>query len=358
MFTVHEFVNGLPFGEPVQFENLAMLPLLATAAAPEPGYRTLDEAVAAGVATVTEVAAGVVPEILFENQGDQPVLLLGGEELVGAKQNRMVNLSILVPPMSKVVIPVSCVEAGRWHFATPEFRPSEFMAFSAMRARSTAEVTQSLRFHRARVTNQMRVWEEIAECAEEHDARSGTGAMRAIFERRFTDIEEFVRALPWQAGQCGAAFLIDGSPAGIDVFDHPRTMQRTLARLVRGYALDALTAQDMRQRPGRTQVPQPEPAQPAADPAGTLRQWLSGLERAETIVEPAVGMGQDIRLEAEAITAAALWALNRCVHFCAFPCEASARDGGRAPGQAMASLEWRRRHLHRRSGGGDAPEDA
>jgi hypothetical protein len=30
------------------------------------------------------------------NKGNRPVLMLDGEELIGAKQNRIVNLSILV----------------------------------------------------------------------------------------------------------------------------------------------------------------------------------------------------------------------------------------------------------------------
>jgi hypothetical protein len=36
--------------------------------------------------------------------GERPVLLLDGEELVGAKQNRVLNLSVLVGPHSRTVI--------------------------------------------------------------------------------------------------------------------------------------------------------------------------------------------------------------------------------------------------------------
>jgi ARG and Rhodanese-Phosphatase-superfamily-associated Protein domain len=35
------------------------------------------------------------------------VLILDGEELVGAKQNRIVNVTILVVTQSEIVIPVS-----------------------------------------------------------------------------------------------------------------------------------------------------------------------------------------------------------------------------------------------------------
>ena len=50
-----------------------------------------------------------------------PVLLVDGEELIGAKQNRVLNLSILIPAKQRCVIPICCVEAGRWRAASREF---------------------------------------------------------------------------------------------------------------------------------------------------------------------------------------------------------------------------------------------
>jgi hypothetical protein len=49
------------------------------------------------------------------------VLILDGEELVGAKQNRIVNTTILVAAGAEIVIPVSCVEQGRWTYKSDAF---------------------------------------------------------------------------------------------------------------------------------------------------------------------------------------------------------------------------------------------
>jgi hypothetical protein len=74
------------------FRNLTMYPLLDGQAG-ELDYLTLDEALAGGRARITEVSAGGrVPELKFENRGDLAVLLLDGEELMGAMQNRILNL--------------------------------------------------------------------------------------------------------------------------------------------------------------------------------------------------------------------------------------------------------------------------
>lgn len=320
MISLHEYARQLAFGEAVVFENLAMIPVMEKEARPEPGYLLLQEALEAKLARVTEVGGGTVPELIFENLADCPVLLLGGEELVGAKQNRMLNLTILAAPHSQIVIPVSCVEAGRWRMETAEFEPSDFMAFAAVRAGSTSRVTASLRMRQGRRTDQGEVWSVIEERSQNLGARSPTGAMRAIYQTRLTDVEKFVRAMPARPGQTGAAFLIGGEPAGIDVFDHPKTMEKMAAKLVRGYAVDALAAQ---RAAGGENAPEGsgEPGKPdGAALAEKIRQWILALEEeGRLLIEPAVGMGQDVRFENDRISAAALWAEERFVHFCAFP---------------------------------------
>jgi hypothetical protein len=85
-------------------------------------YITLDEALPRGLCVAETSEAGSVPELVVENPLTERVLLYDGEELVGAKQNRILNVSVLVEAMSGLTIPVSCVEQGRWrrqsvHFA-------------------------------------------------------------------------------------------------------------------------------------------------------------------------------------------------------------------------------------------------
>ncbi len=71
---------------------------------------------------------GVVPEIVLAHSAEQPVLIFDGEELVGARQNRIVNLTILVPAKTALRIPLSCVEAGRWSFRSRTCRPAPHFA--------------------------------------------------------------------------------------------------------------------------------------------------------------------------------------------------------------------------------------
>ena len=69
-------------GKPVSFQNLTLFPLLRPCTTREPGYLLLEDAIAQGLARVAELTAdGSVPELRFENDSDQPILLLDGEEL-------------------------------------------------------------------------------------------------------------------------------------------------------------------------------------------------------------------------------------------------------------------------------------
>ena len=47
---------------------------------------------------------------------DPNILILDGEELVGTKQKRAANITMLIPAHSAVVIPISCVERRRWYY--------------------------------------------------------------------------------------------------------------------------------------------------------------------------------------------------------------------------------------------------
>src|SRR5689334_5862610 len=93
--------------DPVRHEALAVFPLF-TDAPSGVDYLLSDEALEAGAVTVEEVSeSGSVPNLLVDNKGDSAVLFLEGEELRGAKQNRVLNTSILIAPRSKTTIPVS-----------------------------------------------------------------------------------------------------------------------------------------------------------------------------------------------------------------------------------------------------------
>ncbi len=97
MTIINRVLEGAEFGEEVSHQGLTMFPFRSGSGG-NASYLTLTKALNTGSVHVSEVSeGGSVPELLFKNSADVPVLIVDGEELVGAKQNRVANLTILAP---------------------------------------------------------------------------------------------------------------------------------------------------------------------------------------------------------------------------------------------------------------------
>ena len=174
-------------GAPQGYANLSVYPIIAPPAAlgagsfaDEADYLVLDEALQRKLARVTEVSeGGSVPELAFENFAGRGVLLLDGEELVGARQNRILNISVLVGAQQKITIPVSCVEHGRWRYNSAEFASTDQALFSRARADKARHVSALLRQNGSRRSEQGEVWDRVAEKSAKFSVRSGTRSMEA-----------------------------------------------------------------------------------------------------------------------------------------------------------------------------------
>jgi hypothetical protein len=299
-----EISTRLSIGEPQAFRNLTVVPLLDPQA-PSSGFLVLDEALAGGVTEVTEISeSGSVPQLRLLNRGDEDVFLLDGEELAGAKQNRILNLSILVPGRSELEIPVSCVEQGRWSWRGRGFSGTERVIYSRLRRRNSEAVSASLHSFHSRRGDQGQVWDDIAMKSDRMSVHSDTGAAGALYERHRADLDEFVAGISASSGQVGAAFLVDGRFAGLDLLVGPDLFARLLPKLVRSYALDA--------------IDETEPALQAGNGSArgvdAVRVALRAVPEMSEKRHRAVGRGHDLRLEGDGLVGGALIAEGALIH--------------------------------------------
>jgi hypothetical protein len=274
----------------------------------ESAYSTLDEAFASGAFRISEVSeAGSVPELLVLNDTGRDVLILDGEELIGAKQNRIVNLTILVPARSRLGVPVSCVEAGRWQHQSRNFSAARRTYYSSGRAMKARHVTEAYRTTSRPLSNQTAIWEDIALKSERLQACSPTSAMDVMYERAAAALEQFEAHFVSQPLQAGAVFVLDGVPVGLDVFDSPETWRKLAPKLTASYGLDALDRRVAR-RPRHGAV------SPELDVTGLLSR-VAGLRQERY---PAVGLGEDVRLTGEDLSGGALLVGEHVVHLAVF----------------------------------------
>ena len=158
-----ELLSTLTIGQPSHHHNLTFFPLLW----PEthaPSYTLLSTAIEAGEAVVEEVnESGSVPNLAVTNKCKRPLLIPEGEILMGAKQNRVINVTVLVAAGVKFVLPVSCVEAGRWRYQSRHFE-SKFCAPPSLRNKKMKAVHRNRAESGVAASDQGEVWDEVKAC--------------------------------------------------------------------------------------------------------------------------------------------------------------------------------------------------
>jgi hypothetical protein len=334
-------VEALKLGERQTHGPLAVFPLRLRADDDGPGYVTLREAIAGGQAVVGEVSeGGSVPELSLVNKGDARVLVLDGEELRGAKQNRVLNTSILVGGHSSLVVPVSCTEQGRWSYASPRFEGGEVVADRQVRFAMKDSVNASLASGAGHRSDQGRVWHEVGELHTRHRTASPTAAMRDAYQSRKRDLDAVLAAFPLQDGQQGMLVLHGARVVGLDLVSRAPQYAELHDKLLRSYAFEALVRAG---EPGDREV------------AGAF------LERVADLVGrryKSPGLGWDVRYEGGGVLGSALTYQGHAVHTAFFDVGGvrgsldpgdDAREPGRSrPGWRIADARERARRRQAR----------
>jgi hypothetical protein len=296
------WLSSVVLGEIRSHRNLAVVPLFLLEEK-DPAYLTLSDALDAHAISVTELeAGGSVPELKVTNTSDACVILLDGEELVGAKQNRVLNTTILLEPHSQTIIPVSCTEQGRWSQVSSEFADSGVVMSPRLRGRKNASVSRSLASAGKARSDQHEVWSGVAAMAAEAGVDSDTGAMRDVFTHSERDLGSFLEALPSLPNQAGLLVFVNGDVTGMDLLSRSSAYARLHPKLVRSVAMEALLVR--------------RKAHSDPDPGGAGTFLRAAQACAERRYESS-GLGYDLRFEGQGLVGSALLVDETPVH-CAF----------------------------------------
>lgn len=325
-------VELLELGAAQTKRGLAVFPLFAKTDG-GPWYVTLAEAIARGQARVTEVdEGGAVPELSIVNKGDTRILVLDGEEVRGAKQNRILNTTILVGKHSSLVIPVSCTEHGRWSYESRDFVSDEFVADRGVRAALRTSVNASASLGYGYRSDQGRVWDEVAHLHEKHRTHSPTGAQRDAYQAKKPDLDRLLRAFPLVDGQQGMLVVHGDEVVGLDLVSIPEKYARLHEKLLRSYAFEALVSD--RKADG--------------DPARG-RGFLERIADLQAQSFKSPGLGWDLRFEGNGVLGSVLTYRGRAIHAAFFDVGgvagagrgAEGGRGGRAEPQPRPEPQWR-----------------
>lgn len=255
--------------------------------------------IANGKTRVTEVGDGRVDRVCVEHDGATPILVLDGEEVVGAKQNRMFNASFLVPPQQPTVLPVSCVERKRWRDDSVTFTSSSRTVVTTVRSTKLRRVATSVVTRGEYDSGQREVWRNVESYIERTNVVSRTAAYADAADQHLQRINAAIDDIELDRGQVGVAAISADGQLTLDAFGSPGLFNRTWRVVARGLLGESTQRE------------------PAGDCAASVRDLLDRLCDTEPSERPAPGIGRSLFALANETTAGAIAHGGRIYHLVA-----------------------------------------
>ena len=309
-----------------RIHGLGVIPILTEDVPELQVLEPLELALERGWARISETSpGGEVPFLLLENTSDRPIIILDGEELIGGKQNRIINTTLVILGSTSVRIPVSCVQAGRWRHESADFESAGSVFRARSRAAQMATVTANVRDSGSFRSDQGAVWDEVSESLRELGVHSETSDFRAGRERVAHRLEVFVEAIRPAENQIGSIFINAQGILGLEMLGTPVLFSQVCEKVTRSFAFEVLGAPDLN-----------------GAYVEEATQWWDKVLQSRFTRHTSPAAGEDIRIGAEDLIGSGLIWNDVVAHFSCFP---NVRMEDRRPSQRRASAGQRRRNL-------------
>ena len=320
---LEKMVPSITIQPPRTYQELTIYPISAGKVKDKTSYMTLDEAGVKGLLRISELGRGQVPKVKAENLGNRKIFIMTGEIITGAKQDRMSAHDVVLGKTRKpVVMPVYCVEQGRWVMKSQRFS-----------AGGTAG-TKKLRRSAVKKYKQGEIWSDVAEKSEKASVKNATGTMQAVYNdpKIRKEIAKYVRAfenLPQKTGNMVGFIVVSGGRiSNADIFANPMLLEGLWKKLLRASAVDIVTEKET-----QTQTPSLKQIQ------GFINDGLAG--QFNRIPNP--GIGQEFLIEGEnGVSGSTLLNGDSVVHMALF-----SKDKGENPRELRAEYRTSRERRHR-----------
>jgi hypothetical protein len=196
-------------------------------------YLSVDDALDQGLAEMSEVThSGSVRWIEVRNFSDRFLLLFDGDAFKGAKQNRIMEQTVVVAPKGSMMVPVNCVERGRWSYNSPSFSTASFKATPSVKSSRA-----SLKKMGMDSSIQSSVWNCVDECSSFHEVSSVSSDLGEIMEKATIQSEEIEAYL--QETVCHGYLVQGAGNPFVESFADPGHCRNWAVKSVKGWISDA-----------------------------------------------------------------------------------------------------------------------
>ncbi len=233
----NNYLKNIQISNFIEYKNLRIYPLNLKAEQNKENYITLDEAMENNWIKVKESGEGIVNFVKVKNNSDNLILLLTSEIITGAKQDRMIENDVLLPPYSKwIQISVYCVEHGRWNGISEEFKSSKYSAPSKIRQSAKIDESQQV------------IWSNITERLKAEKIISPTENLKASLEdkklqNKITAYEEKLANIPaLSKSTIGVIVTTSNQIMCLDLFANNRLLNKYWSKLLKSYIMDSINS--------------------------------------------------------------------------------------------------------------------
>ena len=254
-------------GTPIVYENLTIFPVTTDEPTSTDDFITLDEGLRAGTVVVTELGANEpsrpirqpgqqannaqrqqradsaqVNKLAITNKSGKKLVLIAGEMVTGGKQDRIVGNDEIIPSADEpVALSVFCVEHGRWSGG------AVFNKDGAAASSARIMATPKVRANAQAKKDQGEVWNGVAEQVTKNKVSSATGDFKSVYQdkRVGSTLESYERAFKdklAEKGVVGVVVAVGGRVVSADVFASPKLFQAYWPKMLKSYALEAVSA--------------------------------------------------------------------------------------------------------------------
>jgi ARG/rhodanese/phosphatase superfamily protein len=222
--------DGFELRGAVRDGRVALVPIVATGALDRRAYATLHESMARGTATITEATEGFdVEHVFVTNRGAQPLLVLNGEVIIDAHQDRVLAESVVIPARESREVRVRCVESSRAE-GGQHFHSSGVIAELPLR-QVVAHKEQTSVWRKVDEINGSRGLQPETHTYRHAAAQQTSGPTAERRDRLMAQLA----AHPDRARMVGVAVAIDGRVLAVDRFATPDLYRRFEPRLLASY---------------------------------------------------------------------------------------------------------------------------
>lgn len=284
-------------------------------------YISGPEAIKRDMLQVKEVSeSGNVNNLFVFNLSDKYVFFMDGDILMGAKQNRVLNTSVLLAPNTKTTLPVSCVEQGRWSRVSAQFMNSDYITPQKLRAGKSQNVSENLRARSEFDAGQSKVWKDVQDYQVMFNVNSPTMSLSDVYEKEKDSFEAFVKNFITNEDANGLAIFTDKKLLNIDVFNRTDIYQEYFPKMLRSTAMEVLHLEDKKNDLEEIEA------------IYKTQTMFDQLEKVEKTKHKGVAIGDETRFDTNDITGFELNFKNHLIHLTALSIEkgkGNSYDGNR-----------------------------